>query len=162
MRLLLVEDDRALRDALGERLRSAGWAVDEAADGDAGLRWALNAPYDAIVLDINLPGRDGFSMLSEARSSGCATPVLLLTAREGLQDRVRGLDLGADDYLVKPFATVELLARLRALTRRLGRQPAGPLRLADLTFDPATRIATRGDERLSLTPKETAILEALL
>jgi DNA-binding response OmpR family regulator len=162
MRLLVVEDDRALRDALCERLRSAGWSVDEAADGDDGLRFVRNAAYDAIVLDINLPGRDGFSLLTEARGAGCSTPVLLLTAREGLHDRVRGLDLGADDYLVKPFATIELLARLRALTRRSGRQPAGPLTHADLVFDPRTRVATRGDERLDLTPKETAILEVLL
>ncbi|MCO5168914.1 MAG: response regulator transcription factor [Planctomycetes bacterium] len=163
MRLLLVEDDRPLRDALGDRLRAAGWAVDEAADGDDGLRWARHARYDAIVLDVNLPGRDGFSVLSEARRAGCAAPVLLLTARDGVDDRVRGLDLGADDYLVKPFATVELLARLRALTRRSGRHPAADaLEVGDLVFDPRTRVARRGGERLDLTPKETAILEALL
>lgn len=162
MRLLLVEDDTGLRDALRDRLRAAGWNVDEAADGDEGLRWARNAPYDAIVLDINLPGRDGFSVLTAARQAGCAAPVLLLTARDALDDRVRGLDLGADDYLVKPFATVELLARLRALTRRSGRHPAGPLEVADLTFDPRTRVARRAGERLDLTPKETAILEVLL
>ncbi len=166
MRLLLVEDDAGLRDALRDRLRAAGWSVDEAADGDEGLRWARNAPYDAIVLDINLPGRDGFSVLTAAREAGCAAPVLLLTARDALDDRVRGLDLGADDYLVKPFATVELLARLRALTRRArpgsGRNPAGPLEVGDLTFDPRTRVARRAGERLDLTPKETAILEVLL
>jgi two-component system copper resistance phosphate regulon response regulator CusR len=163
VRLLLVEDDPALRDALGDRLRSAGWMVDQAVDGHEGLSWAMNAPYDAIVLDINLPGRDGFSVLSEARRGGCAAPVLLLTARDGLDDRVRGLDLGADDYLIKPFATVELLARLRALTRRTAsdRHPR-PLEVADLTFDARTRVARRGGERLDLTPKETAILEALL
>ena len=162
MRLLLVEDDRPLRDALSDRLRSAGYAVDVAADGEDGLRWALGAAYDAIVLDIGLPGRDGLAVLTEARRAGCASPVLLLTARDGLDDRVRGLDLGADDYLVKPFATAELLARLRAITRRSARQPAGPLEVADLTFDPRTRVARRGGERLDLTPKETAILEALL
>lgn len=89
MRLLLVEDDAGLRDALRDRLRAAGWAVDEAADGDEGLRWARNAPYDAIVLDINLPGRDGFSVLSAAREDGCAAPVLLLTARDALEDHQR-------------------------------------------------------------------------
>lgn len=162
MRLLLVEDDRPLRDALGDRLRAAGWAVDEAADGDDGLRWVRCAPYDAIVLDVNLPGRDGFSVLSEARRAGCAAPVLLLTARDGVADRVRGLDLGADDYLVKPFATVELLARLRALTRRGARPAPERLAVGDLSFDPKTRVARRGGERLDLTPKETAILEALL
>ena len=163
MRLLLVEDDLALREALSDRLRAAGWAVDQASDGDAGLRWALCAAYDAIVLDLGLPGRDGLSVLASARDGGCTAPVLLLTARDALDDRVRGLDAGADDYLVKPFATVELLARLRALTRRGGAGvAAGPLELADLSFDPRTRVARRGGERLDLTPKETAILEALL
>ena len=162
MRLLLVEDDRPLREALRGRLRAAGWAVDVAADGDEGLHWALHADYDAIVLDLNLPKRDGLSVLTEVRRAGREAPVLLLTARDGLEDRVRGLDLGADDYLVKPFATVELLARLRALARRSGRPPSGPLQVADLELDAGTRVARRGGERLDLTPKETAILEVLL
>lgn len=162
MRLLLVEDDAPLRGALSDRLRSAGWAVDIASDGDEGLSWASNVEYDAIVLDIGLPKRDGLSVLKEARGRGCKAPVLLLTARDGVADRVSGLDHGADDYLVKPFATVELLARLRALTRRSARIVPGPLEVGDLSFDPQTRVARRGGERLDLTPKETAILEVLL
>lgn len=162
MRLLLVEDDAPLRGALTDRLRSAGWAVDTAADGDEGLSWATSVAYDAIVLDIGLPKRDGLSVLDEARRRGCKAPVLLLTARDGVADRVAGLDHGADDYLVKPFATVELLARLRALARRSARLTTGPLGVADLSFDPQTRVVRRGGDRLDLTPKETAILEVLL
>lgn len=163
MRVLVVEDDAALGRAIHDALGAAGFAADLSADGEDGLFRLGAEPYDAVVLDINLPGIDGFEVLARARKVGNRVPILLLTARGALGDRVRGLDGGADDYLVKPFATAELLARLRALLRRGAAGRPACLTIGGLTFDPASRVVTRDGERLDgLTPKETAILEYLL
>ncbi len=162
MRLLVVEDDPRLREALRDALLAGGYAVDVASDGEDALHQATHEPYDAIVLDIGLPRLGGLEVLSRARAAGASAPVLLLTARDAVQDRVRGLDAGADDYLVKPFATPELLARIRALMRRGARGSPGPLEVGDLVLDPARRTVSRGGTRLDLTPKEIALLEFLL
>ncbi|MGH7295642.1 MAG: response regulator transcription factor, partial [Polyangiaceae bacterium] len=161
MRVLVVEDDTALREALRDALMAAGVAVDLAVDGEDALHHARGEPYDAIVLDLGLPRLSGLDVLARARAEGVSAPVLLLTARDGVQDRVRGLDAGADDYLVKPFATEELLARLRALFRRGAKGRPGLLAVGDLVLDPATRAVSRGGQRLDLTPKEIALLEYL-
>ncbi len=163
MRLLVVEDERDLADAVAEGLRREGYAVDVAYDGDTGLRKALVRPYDAICLDLNLPGTDGRDVLrmvrAEARREGTPGPrILLLTARDALEDRVGGLDDGADDYLVKPFAFVELTARLRALLRRAGNGSSAVLRVGDLELDTARHEARRGGTPLALTAKEFALL----
>ena len=163
MRVLVVEDDAALRRALGDALEDAGFAVDLAPDGEQGLFRFTHEPADAVVLDINLPGMDGFEVLARARAAGARAPVLLLTARGAVRDRVRGLDAGADDYLVKPFATAEFLARLRALLRRGSPGRPGALSFGGLTYDPASRVVTLDGEVLgNLTPKEILILEYLL
>jgi DNA-binding response OmpR family regulator len=163
MRILVVEDDAPLGRALRDALEEAGFAVDLAPDGEQGLSLMTREPVDAVVLDVNLPGIDGFEVLARARAAGTRVPVLLLTARGALRDRVRGLDGGADDYLVKPFANAEFLARLRALLRRGAAGGPGPLAFAGLAYDPASRTVTRdGDVLGDLTPKEVAILEYLL
>jgi DNA-binding response OmpR family regulator len=163
MRILVVEDDAALGPAILDGLREAGFAADLAADGEEGLFRLTREPFDAAVLDLNLPRLDGFGVLARARRAGCRAPILLLTARGALGDRVRGLDGGADDYMVKPFAAAELLARLRALLRRGGPERPGPLSLGGLTYDPASRAVARDGKPLTdLTPKEVAILEYLL
>ena len=138
VRVLVVEDEARVRSFLVRGLEEAGFAVDAAASGDEGLRMAFVHPYDALVLDLGLPGMDGLSVLRELRAGGRSTPVLILSAREELEDRVRGLDAGADDYLPKPFAFAELLARLRALLRR-GTARASALKVADLEIDLVTR-----------------------
>jgi heavy metal response regulator len=160
MRLLVVEDEARVRSFLRRGFREAALAVDDAADGETALEQALYRPYDAIVLDLMLPGRDGFEVLRELRARGCRTPVLILTARDEVEDRVRGLDAGADDYLVKPFAFAELLARLRALLRR-GAPDATVLRVGDLSVDLATRSVERAGRRIELTAREFALLEYL-
>jgi DNA-binding response OmpR family regulator len=162
VRVLIAEDDRKLCQALRDALVAVGYAADTAGHGEDALHLATHEPYDAIILDIGLPGCSGLDVLARMRARSFATPVLLLTARDGIDDRVRGLDAGADDYLVKPFATAELLARLRALFRRGAKGRPGVLACGDLVLDPATRVASRGGERLDLTPKETALLEYLL
>ena len=157
MRILIVEDYQPLRAALAKGLREAGYAVDETGDGAEGLWYATGNPYDLIVLDLMLPGLDGLTVLSRLRAAGCASHVLVLTARDGVEDRVEGLDHGADDYLVKPFAFPELLARARALVRR-GYQAKNPvIRVGDLEID---LVARRGQE-IALTAREFAILEFL-
>lgn len=164
MRLLLVEDELALLEITAKRFRAQGYSVDECANGAEALDLIRMTEYDAVVLDIMLPGVDGLTVLETLRREGNATPVLLLTARDSVADRVRGLDCGADDYLVKPFAFDELSARVRALMRR----PTGAERVnnalscGDLTVDVAARTAKRGGQELSLTKKEFAILEYLL
>ena len=163
MRILVVEDERKVATFIRQGLEEEGHAVEVAADGDAALeRVADGPPFDLVVLDVMLPKRDGLQVLRALRASRMQAPVLLLTARDAVTDKVAGLDAGADDYLVKPFAFEELLARVRALLRR-GHGGAAPvLRLADLSLDPATRIVTRGRRRISLTAREYALLEYLL
>lgn len=160
MRLLVVEDDTRVRSFIQRGLTEAGFAVDSASDGVEGLSLALLNPYDAIVLDLMLPGRDGLAVLRELRAAGRAVPVLVLTARDELEDRVRGLETGADDYLVKPFAFAELLARIRALLRR-GTARASVIEVDDLRIDLAARRVERAGNKIDLTPKEFALLEYL-
>jgi len=163
MRILVVEDEGKVAAFVRQGLVEEGHAVEVVADGEAALdAVAAGPPFDLIVLDVMLPRRDGLSVLRTLRARRIQTPVLLLTARDGVADKVAGLDAGADDYLAKPFAFEELLARVRALLRR-GRGAAEPvLRLADLSLDPATRIVTRGRRRISLTAREYALLEYFL
>ncbi|HJR02770.1 MAG TPA: response regulator transcription factor [Methylomirabilota bacterium] len=163
MRILVVEDERKVAAFVRQGLVEEGHAVEVAADGEAALdAVAAGPPYDLIVLDVMLPRRDGLSVLRTLRARRIQAPVLLLTARDAVADKVAGLDAGADDYLAKPFAFEELLARVRALLRR-GRGAAEPvLRLADLSLDPATRVVTRGRRRISLTAREYALLEYFL
>src|SRR3989475_4979760 len=163
MRVLVVEDERKVASFIGQGLTEEGHTVDVALDGAQALDLALGGPpYDLIVLDVMLPRRDGFSVLKTLRDRRVPSSILLLTARDSVPDRVTGLDLGADDYLTKPFAFEEFLARVRALLRRGSGQRAAVLRLADLTFDPATREVTRGDRRIGLTTREYALLEYFL
>ena len=160
MRILVVEDDRKVSSFIRQGLVEEGHTVEAAADGDAALDLLLSEdPYDLIVLDVMLPKRDGFAVLKAARQAGVHAPVIMLTARDTVADKVTGLDLGADDYLAKPFAFEELLARVRALFRRGSERRAPVLRLVDLTLDPATRKVERGGRRIELTTREWALLE---
>jgi two-component system, OmpR family, response regulator len=162
MRVLVVEDEPAMAAVLDRGLREQGFAVDVAADGSDGLWYAREYDYNAIVLDVGLPGRDGFELLCDLRRAGSWVPVLFLTARDAVEDRVRGLDLGADDYLTKPFAFDELLARLRVMLRS-GARPRPPvLTVGNLRLDPAERAASCADRQLALTAKEFALLECLM
>ena len=162
MRVLVVEDQPKMRALLCRGLQEGGFAVDSVGDGPAAVHQAMEGAYDAIVLDVMLPGMDGFEVLARLREAQRWTPILMLTARDAVRDRVRGLDGGADDYLVKPFAFSELLSRVRAVVRR-GR-PARPavLRCGPLQLDPATRTTTVGGTPVSLSPREFALLEMLL
>jgi two-component system, OmpR family, response regulator len=163
MRALIVEDDRAISEFVARGLREAGFAVDEAPDGQAGLALALSEPYDVAVVDLMLPQRDGLSLIDELRRRGRTTPVLILSARRSVDDRVRGLQSGGDDYLTKPFAFAELLARVQALVRRATRAPEPTtLTLGDLTLDLLTRKVTRGGTSIELRPREFALLEYLM
>jgi heavy metal response regulator len=162
MRVLVVEDERRIADFLSRGLSEQGYAVDVAYDGEEALDWPTVAQFDVIILDVMLPARDGVQVCRILRERGLKTPILMLTARDAVEDRVRGLDSGADDYLVKPFAFSELLARLRALTRR---EPAAlgiVLQIADLTMDTSSREVRRQDTLLELTTKECALLEYLM
>ncbi|MCG3126118.1 MAG: Transcriptional regulatory protein CusR [Phycisphaerae bacterium] len=161
MRILIVEDDVGMAEFLRTGLRESGYALDVAADGHEGLRLATSHPYDAIILDLMLPGLNGLAVLRELRSREIDTPVICLTARHSVDDRIRGLDLGADDYLAKPFNFAELLARLRALLRRGQSVVANPIVVSDLCVDVVARTATRGGQRLELSPTEFALLEFL-
>jgi len=162
VRLLIVEDERKTAEYLRKGLTESGFVVDVANAGDEGLRLAMTGGHDLIVLDVMLPERDGWSILAAMRRAENEIPVLLLTARDAIEDRVRGLDLGADDYMVKPFAFSELLARVRSLLRRgPGRQPE-VLRVADLEIDLVRNKATRAGRKLELTPKEFALLSLLV
>ena len=156
----MVEDEARVRSFLRRGLSEAGMTVDLAADGVQALELALATPYDAIVLDLGLPHRDGLDVLKDLRARGCATPVLVLTARDAVADRVQGLDRGADDYLVKPFAFAELLARVRALLRR-GTPLSSVIRIGDLVLDTAARTVERAGRRVELTAKEYSLLEYL-
>ena len=159
MRILLVEDNRRLSAALKGALQDAGYAVDAAYDGPEGEAFAQAAPYDAMILDVMLPGKDGLAVCRALRERRVNTPIIMLTARDTVQDRVRGLDSGADDYLVKPFALGELLARLRALLRREADHKSGYLEAGDLRLNPATHEAERAGQRIELTPRLVALLE---
>jgi two-component system copper resistance phosphate regulon response regulator CusR len=160
MKLLVVEDEPKTGEYLRRGLGEAGFVVDLARDGNEGLLLATREEYDLIVLDVMLPGIDGWAVLNRLRDAGRETPVLFLTARDQVEERVHGLELGADDYLVKPFAFAELLARIRTLLRR-GRLDTAPayLRVADLELDPVRHRVTRAGRRIDLTPKEFALLE---
>jgi len=161
MRILLVEDSERLRRSLAELFRGAGFAIDMTGDGEEGWWYAEQTNYDVIVLDIMLPGLDGLSLLQRLRDSGKTTHVLLLTARDGMDDRVKGLRLGADDYLVKPFATEELLARVQALCRRAYGLKKAIINIGPLSIDLSLRKATLADAELALKPREFRILEYL-
>jgi two-component system OmpR family response regulator len=162
MRVLVVEDERKLGELLHRGLGEEGYAADLADRGEEALWMAQAVPYDAIVLDVMLPGADGFEICRRMRGSGVWAPVLMLTARDAVDDRVNGLDAGADDYLTKPFAFEELLARLRALTRRAPVERPPVLQVGDLRLDPAAHRAWRGDEELDLSAKEFALLELFM
>jgi two-component system OmpR family response regulator len=162
VRVLVVEDEVRMAGLLRRALKEEGHAVDVAADGPQGLWLATENEYGAIVLDVMLPGMDGFQLCRRLRESGAWAPVLMLTARDGVSDRVRGLDAGADDYLVKPFSLLELAARLRALARRDGRSRPPVLAEGDLRLDPASKQAWRDGTELHLSPKEYSLLEFFL
>jgi DNA-binding response OmpR family regulator len=162
MRILIVEDEKRLAGLLRRGLQEQGHAVDEAHDGEDGLDFAESAPYDVIVLDVMLPKLDGFQVCRRLRDQGHPASILMLTARDAIEDRVAGLDCGADDYLVKPFAFQELVARVRALLRRSGPLRDGLLRAGNLELDPATHEVRRGGRPVELTGREYAILEYLL
>jgi DNA-binding response OmpR family regulator len=163
MRILVVEDDRKVASFIRKGLEEEGHAVEVAGDGAAAVERATDgAPWDLVILDVMLPKGDGFGVLKTLREEGLRMPVLMLTARDAVGDKVTGLDLGADDYLSKPFAFEEFLARVRALLRRGGGGPAPVLRLADLTLDPSTREVRRGDRRIELTAREHTLLEYFL
>jgi DNA-binding response OmpR family regulator len=162
MRLLVVEDDDKIRRYVEQALRAEHFSVDTAEDGEEALWLAASHPYDAIVLDVMLPLRDGMSVLRRLRRDGSAVPVLMLTARGGVEDRVAGLNAGADDYLTKPFAVSELIARVHALVRRQRPHLGSVLKYADLELDLLARRVSRGGQRIELTPREFALLELLL
>jgi len=161
MRVLVAEDDHKLLAHLTNAMRAAGYSVDQTGDGEEAL-WLLSEhAYDAAVLDISLPGRDGVTVTRAARQRGCTTPILLATARGELRDKIGGLDAGADDYLVKPFSTEEMLARLRALIRRRRPDMSMLLRVGDLEIDLRSRTVRRGQQAITLTNREFALLEIL-
>ena len=162
MRALLIEDDPMIAAAIEIALRDAAYAVDLVRDGETAERVLRDGQHQIVLLDIGLPRRDGLSVLQRLRERGDRVPVLLITARDAAADRVRGLDLGADDYVVKPFDMDELLARMRAVVRRQSGQAAAELGNGDVRLDPATREARRGDLRVVLTAREFALLHALL
>ncbi|MDI6894498.1 MAG: response regulator transcription factor [Bacillota bacterium] len=162
MRLLVVEDEPRIAAFLRQGLTEEGYAVDVAKDGEQAVEFALSAPYDAIVLDILLPKKDGFDVCADLRRRGIRTPILMLTARGAVDDRVRGLDTGADDYLMKPFAFPELLARLRALLRRPAASLPTRLQVGDLVLDPVTRRVERAGRSIELTHREFSLLELFM
>jgi DNA-binding response OmpR family regulator len=163
VRALIIEDDRTIADFVARGLREAGFVVDLAQDGEQGLESALNRSYDVAIVDLMLPRRDGLSVIDELRRQGRATPVLILSARRSVDDRVRGLQAGGDDYLTKPFAFAELLARVQALVRRATRTPEPTtLTAGDLSMDLLTRKVTRGGTPIDLRPREFALLEFLM
>jgi len=163
VRALVVEDDATIAEFVERGLREAGFGVDRAADGEAGLELALAAPYDVAIVDVMLPRRDGLSLIDELRKRGIATPVLILSAKRSVDDRVHGLQAGGDDYLTKPFAFAELLARVQALVRRASRAPEPTtLTVEDLVLELLSRRVTRGGTAIELRPREFALLEYLM
>lgn len=161
MRVLVVEDQPEMNALLVKQLNEAHYSVDGCLNGNDALDYLAGGAYDAVVLDVMLPGVDGLEVLRRRRAAGDKTPVLLLTARDGVEDRVRGLDSGADDYLVKPFALAELLARLRVLIRRRSDQVSDVIAVGDLRVDCAARTAARGGQNIALSAREFAVLEYL-
>jgi len=162
MRILIVEDDKKVGAFLAKGLKEEQYAVDVCRDGEAAMELAALNPYDAIVLDIMLPKKDGFAVCRDLRQIGLLTPILMLTAKDTIEDKVAGLTEGADDYLTKPFSFEELLARIRALLRRSQDYKTKLLKVADLELDPARREATRAGRKISLTGKEYALLEYMM
>ena len=163
MRALIVEDDDTIADFVARGLREAGFAVDRVADGDAGVEAASAQPYDVAIVDVMLPRRDGLTVIEDLRRKKIVTPVLILSARRSVDDRVRGLQSGGDDYLTKPFAFAELLARVQALVRRSTRVPEpSTLTVEDLVLDLLSRRVTRGGKAIELRPREFALLEYLM
>jgi DNA-binding response OmpR family regulator len=162
VRILVIEDETKVAAFIRQALQEEGHAVDLASDGDSGLRLAQASPYDLLVLDWLLPGSDGLSVCLTLRHAGATVPILMLTARDTVADRIAGLDAGADDYLVKPFALGELLARVRALLRRTAPGVATELTIGDLVLTPATRLARRGGRAVFLSAREYALLEYLM
>jgi heavy metal response regulator len=162
MRILVIEDEKKVASFIKRGLEAASYSVDVEYDGAAGLNRLLKSDYDLVILDVMLPGIDGLSLIKTIRQRRIDVPVLLLTARVTVEDRVMGRDLGTDDYLTKPFAFEELLARVRALLRRGAAAVPAVLAIADLRLDPATREVSRSDKRIDLTPKEYALLEFFL
>jgi heavy metal response regulator len=162
MKILIVEDEKKVASFVKKGLQEEGYAVDLASNGEDGLRLATENPYDLVILDIYMPKLDGLTVLRRLREGRVRTPVLLLTVRATIEDKVLGLDSGADDYLTKPFAFQELLARTRALLRRHTESGANVLQVADLSLDPSRRVVTRGSRRIDLSLKEFALLEYLM
>jgi two-component system OmpR family response regulator len=162
VRILLVEDEVKMARALRRGLEREGYVVDLVADGNDAVSRGSEYDYDTIVLDVMLPGLDGMSVCSALRSRGRWAPVLMLTARDAVEDRIRGLDVGADDYLIKPFAFGELLARVRALVRRGAAERPAALRVDDVVLDPAAHVVSRSDRAVALSPREFSLLEFLM
>ena len=162
MRVLVVEDEKDLNRVITRKLKAEGYSVDSCFDGAEALDYMEMTPYDAIVMDIMMPEKNGYQVLKEMREKGNRSPVLFLTARDALEDRVKGLDLGADDYLVKPFHFEELMARIRVMLRRNHGSVSNRLALADLTLDCDTHEVRRGEKRIELSAKEFSILEYML
>lgn len=162
MRILVIEDERKVAEFIRNGLVEEGYAADAALDGDAGFELASSGEYDAILLDVMLPRVDGVTLCARLRAAGCDTPILMLTAKDAVSDKVRGLDAGADDYLTKPFAFEELLARIRALLRKKYQHQATRLAVDDLVLDTATHTVTRAGEAIPLSVKEYALLEYLM
>lgn len=162
MRILVVEDERKVASFIKRGLEEERYVVELAMDGEAGLELAMNNVFDAIVLDVMVPKKDGFTILSEIREAGNTTPVIMLTARSSMEDRVTGLDLGADDYLAKPFHFEELAARLRSIMRRTSTEKSTKLQVGDLILDTVTHIAYRNNKEIELTTKEYSLLEYMM
>lgn len=162
MRILIVDDEENLVNALYKALKEEGYSVDTAQDGLEGLEYAKMNVYDVIILDIMLPGMDGIKILENLRNEGINTPVLMLTAKDATEDKVKGLDTGADDYMTKPFELSELMARIRAILRREAPTKSPILKLADLELNTLTRQVKRGDKEITLTSKEFALLEYMM
>ena len=162
MRLLVVEDEENLRTVIRKRLMKEGYSVDACGDGQEALDYMAVSPYDTVILDIMMPKMSGMEVLKKMRAGGDQTPVLFLTAKDGIEDRVKGLDSGADDYLVKPFAFEELLARIRVMIRRQSDSASDEMTLADLTVDAGKHPVTRGGKAIELSAKEFAVLEYLM
>jgi DNA-binding response OmpR family regulator len=162
VRILIIDDEPALLVQLKKLLEKQRYIVETAQDGEKGLDLLFDTPFDTIILDIMMPGMDGLTLLEQARSAGIDTPVLMLTAKGDTDDRVRGLDLGADDYLSKPFSSEELLARVRAMLRRAGSRSTPVLEVLDLQLDTVSRQVTKAGQPVDLTPREFSILEFLL